>query len=766
MAERIKVGINGFGRIGRLVLRVLCKRGMPVDLVMVNDPFLKADAMSYLLKYDTVHGRFPGKVCGKDNKLCIEYAAGKEIEVLCTECRDPTTIPWGDNDVDFVIESSGAFTTVEKCTAHIKAGARKVVITAPSDDAPTFVMGCNEKNYKREQKIVSNASCTTNCLAPLAKVVNDRWGIKRGLMTTVHSTTATQKTVDGPSGKAWRDGRGASANIIPSSTGAAKAVAKVVPALDGKLTGMSFRVPTLNVSVVDLTCELTKPATYKEICAGLKEASETTMKGILGYTDEQVVSSDFVGEVHSSVFDEKAGIALDSTFVKLIAWYDNEWGYSNRVVDLLLYVAVAEKQPPKKMGNKRSLKDLSDAELRGKRVLMRVDFNCPVDKSGSVKSWNRVVAAVPTIKYCLEKDCSVVLMSHFGRPDGEVKPELTLKPILSKLSELLGRDVRFMNDCVGTEVEEVCKNLKKGDVVLLENLRWHLEEEGKVKVGAVTKKATPEALAAFRKSLSSLGDVYVSDAFGCAHRAHSSITGIDLKPKVAGLLMAKEVEYFSKLLENPTRPVLAILGGAKVADKIGVIYNLLDNVDMMYVGGGMCFTFAHVLNKIEIGNSLFDANSVGLVKVYKKKADKRGVKLEFPCDFVVAEKMEKGVKTEIVDAAAGIKKPLAGFDMGPKSIAMLKGMIGKAKTIIMNGPLGVFEIDEFATGTKEITLALADACAKGATVIIGGGESVMAVEKYGCFDKLSHVSTGGGAALELLEGREMPGILALDEKTH
>lgn len=757
-----RVGINGFGRIGRLVLRVLVARHMPVDLVLINDPFLKPEAMAYMFKYDTIHGRFKGTVEGKDGKLVITYE-GKTYTILCTDCREPKDIPWADNDVEWVIEASGAFTTLEKCTGHVKAGARKVLITAPSEDAPMFVYGVNHRNLKREQHIISNASCTTNCLAPLAKVIHDRFGIVRGLMTTVHATTATQKTVDGPSGKAWRDGRAASGNIIPSSTGAAKAVAKVIPSLDGKLTGMAFRVPTLNVSAVDLTCELKTPATYEEICKAVKEASEGDMKGIVGFTNEDVVSSDFIGEAISCVFDAKAGIALDKTFVKLVAWYDNEWGYSCRVIDLLLHDIAIQSTPAKKMGNKRSLRDVPDAELKGKRVLMRVDFNVPMDKTGNITSVNRITAALPTIRYCLERGASVVLMSHLGRPDGAVVPELTLKPIAAKVSELLGTPVKFLPDCVGPEVERACAELKPGQVVLLENLRWHLEEEGKVKIGTVTKKSTAEELAVFRASLSKLGDIYVNDAFGTAHRAHSSMTGVALPVKVAGLLMGKEVEYFSKLLEKPEKPVLAILGGAKVADKIGVIYNLIDKVDEMYIGGGMCFTFLKVLFGAQIGKSILDAASTGLVKVYKKKADKRGCKLVFPVDFVCAtDKDSKAV--EVRELAAGIPDNVAAFDIGPKSVAQLTQMIANARTILWNGPMGVFETEQFSAGTKACVDACIAASAKGAAVIVGGGETVMAAEKWNAMDKLSHVSTGGGASLELLEGKEMPGILYLDEK--
>ncbi|WP_067701356.1 glyceraldehyde-3-phosphate dehydrogenase [Erwinia sp. ErVv1] len=328
----IKVGINGFGRIGRIVFRAAQQRS-DVEIVAIND-LLDAEYMAYMLKYDSTHGRFDGTVEVKDGHLVVN---GKTIRV--TAERDPANLKWGEIDVDVVAEATGIFLTDETARKHIQAGAKKVVLTGPSkDNTPMFVMGVNHKSYDG-QDIVSNASCTTNCLAPLAKVINDKFGIVEALMTTVHATTATQKTVDGPSHKDWRGGRGASQNIIPSSTGAAKAVGKVIPELNGKLTGMSFRVPTPNVSVVDLTARLAKPASYKEICDAIKAASEGELKGVLGYTEDDVVSTDFNGEVLTSVFDAKAGIALSDTFVKLVAWYDNETGYSNKVLDLISHIA-------------------------------------------------------------------------------------------------------------------------------------------------------------------------------------------------------------------------------------------------------------------------------------------------------------------------------------------------------------------------------------------------------------------------------------------
>ncbi|RKP28449.1 glyceraldehyde-3-phosphate dehydrogenase [Metschnikowia bicuspidata] len=328
----ITIGINGFGRIGRLVLRIALSRP-DIKVVAVNDPFIAPDYASYMFKYDSTHGRYNGEVKSFSDKLVID---GHEITVFGE--KDPANIPWGRAGVDIVIESTGVFTSLNGAQRHIEAGAKKVLITAPSGDAPMFVMGVNEDMYSG-QTIVSNASCTTNCLAPLAKVINDTFGIEEGLMTTVHSITATQKTVDGPSQKDWRGGRTASGNIIPSTTGAAKAVGKVIPKLNGKLTGMALRVPTVDVSVVDLTVKLEKEATYEEILAAIKAASEGKLKGILGYTEDAVVSSDFLTSSESSVFDAKAGILLSPKFVKLIAWYDNEYGYSTRVVDLLEHIA-------------------------------------------------------------------------------------------------------------------------------------------------------------------------------------------------------------------------------------------------------------------------------------------------------------------------------------------------------------------------------------------------------------------------------------------
>ncbi|MDM0044586.1 type I glyceraldehyde-3-phosphate dehydrogenase [Variovorax dokdonensis] len=330
----IKIGINGFGRIGRMVFRAAVQNfKSDIEVVAIND-LLEPDYLAYMLQYDSVHGRFKGEVSVEGNNLIVN---GKAIRL--TAVKDPAELKWGEVGADVVIESTGIFLTKEGAQKHIDAGAKKVIMSAPSkDDTPMFVFGVNDKTYKGEA-IISNASCTTNCLAPLAKVLNDKWGIKRGLMTTVHAATATQKTVDGPSNKDWRGGRGILENIIPSSTGAAKAVGVVIPELNKKLTGMSFRVPTSDVSVVDLTVELVKEASYKDICAEMKSQSEGAMKGVLGYTEDKVVATDFRGDPRTSIFDAEAGIALDGTFVKLVSWYDNEWGYSNKCLEMVRVVS-------------------------------------------------------------------------------------------------------------------------------------------------------------------------------------------------------------------------------------------------------------------------------------------------------------------------------------------------------------------------------------------------------------------------------------------
>ena len=412
---------------------------------------------------------------------------------------------------------------------------------------------------------------------------------------------------------------------------------------------------------------------------------------------------------------------------------------------------------------KKSIKDIA---ITGKRVLMRVDFNVPQDKkTGAITNTARIVAALPTINYILAEGASVVLMSHLGRPDGERVEKYSLKPVATELEKLLGRPVTFLSDCVGQEVEAACRDLSAGSVVLLENLRFHIEEEGKVKLeDGTSKKADPDAVSRFRASLTTLGDIYCNDAFGTAHRAHSSVVGIGLPDRVAGFLMQKELDAFAKVLDHPKRPLLAILGGAKVADKIPLISNLLDLADEIIVGGGMAYTFLKVLRDMPIGTSLFDPEGAKLVPELMAKAEKKGVKIHLPVDFVCADAFDPAAKTQIASVEAGVPEGWMGLDAGPKTREKFANVILQAKTIVWNGPAGVFEFDAFSAGTESMANAIAEATAAGAISVVGGGDTATAAKKFHVIDKVTHASTGGGASLELLEGKELPGVAALQEK--
>ncbi|RRJ94257.1 phosphoglycerate kinase [Opitutaceae bacterium TAV4] len=412
-----------------------------------------------------------------------------------------------------------------------------------------------------------------------------------------------------------------------------------------------------------------------------------------------------------------------------------------------------------------SYKTIRDLNLAGKRVFIRVDFNVPQDKAtGAITNNQRIVAALPTIKYALEKGASVVLASHLGRPDGKKAAKYSLKPVADELAKLLGKPVKFLDDCVGPAVEAACApgTLKAGDVVLLENLRFHIEEEGKVKnEDGTSTKADKAAVEAFRASLSKLGDVYVNDAFGTAHRAHSSMVGVNLPAKAAGVLMEAELAAFAKVLDNPQRPLLAILGGAKIADKIPLINNLIEKANAIIIGGGMAFTFKKVINNMEIGNSLFDAEGAKLVPELVAKAKAKGVQLVLPVDYVIADKFAPDAASKTADDASGIPAGWMGLDIGPKSIALFTETIKASKTIIWNGPAGVFEFEKFAAGTAAQAAAVAAATASGATTVVGGGDTATAAKKFKVADKVSHCSTGGGASLEFLEGKALPGVVFL-----
>ena len=412
---------------------------------------------------------------------------------------------------------------------------------------------------------------------------------------------------------------------------------------------------------------------------------------------------------------------------------------------------------------KKTIKDLN---LAGKRVFIRVDFNVPQDKqTGEITNAQRITAALPTIQYALDQGASVVLASHLGRPNGQKIPKFTLKPVAAKLQELLGRPVKFLDDCIGSEVESTCASLTPGEVILLENVRFHIEEEGKAKDSdGNSVKADPAKVAAFRASLTKLGDVYVNDAFGTSHRAHSSVTGVDLPDKVAGFLVEKELAAFAAVLENPKRPLLAILGGAKIADKIPLIRSLLDKADDIIIGGGMAYTFRKIINGMEIGNSLFDPAGAEIVNELMNLAKEKGVAIHLPVDFITGDDFSPTANTGTATIEEGIPEGWEGLDIGPKSRALFSDVIAKSKTIIWNGPTGVFEFDKFAEGTKSMANAVAAATAAGAITVVGGGDTATAAKKFGVIDKVTHASTGGGASLELLEGKILPGVASLDEK--
>ncbi|PIA14520.1 phosphoglycerate kinase [Coemansia reversa NRRL 1564] len=415
------------------------------------------------------------------------------------------------------------------------------------------------------------------------------------------------------------------------------------------------------------------------------------------------------------------------------------------------------------LSNKLSINDI---DVKGKRVLVRVDFNVPQDKEQKITNNARIVAALPTIKHLLKQGASgIVLMSHLGRPNGQVVPKYSLRPVANELQTLLGRPVTFLNDCVGTEVENACANLTDGKVVLLENLRFHIEEEGSAKDKDGNKtKADPAKVKEFRESLTKLGDVYVNDAFGTAHRAHSSMVGVELPVRAAGFLMQKELEYFGKVTENPARPYLAILGGAKVSDKIQLIDNLLDKVNMMIVTGGMAYTFHKTLSGMKIGKSLYDAKGAEIVQKLVDKAKANNVEFVLPSDFTTADSFSPNANTGYATVQSGIDDELEGLDIGPESIKTFAEVISRAKTIIWNGPCGVFEFEKFAVGTNETMDAIIKAHDNGATTIVGGGDSATAAANRNLTERFSHVSTGGGASLELLEGKELPGVTALSTK--
>ncbi len=760
----MKVAINGFGRIGRLVLQAIVEQGLlgkEIDVVGVVDVSTEADYFIYQMKYDTVHGRFKAEFASEKSNPKAEANDVMIInghKILCIPAaKGPNALPWKALGVEYVIESTGLFTDSALAQGHIDAGAKKVLISAPGKGAvKTIVMGVNENEYDaNKHNIVSNASCTTNCLAPVVHVLLKAGiGIETGLMTTIHSYTATQKTVDGPSKKDWRGGRAAAVNIIPSTTGAAKAVGEVLPETKGRLTGMSFRIPTPNVSVIDLTFRSTRDTSIEEIDKALKDAANTYLKGYLGICKEELVSSDFIHDERSSIYDAKAtlenNLKGERRFFKIVSWYDNEWGYSCRVVDLLRHMHKVDMATPKLPDQPVVIekKTIRDVELQGKRVVMRVDFNVPLE-NGKITDDTRIVESLPTIQYAIEKGAKVILLSHLGRPKG-ITPEFTLKPVAERLGELLKKTVQFVPETYGAKAEKAVADMKAGDVVVLENTRFDKEEE-KGDYGLAKRWAE-------------YADIHVNDAFGTAHRAHSSNACIaQYVPSVSGFLMEKEIKFLAEVTYNPKAPYVVVLGGAKVSDKIAVINNFLNKANRILIGGAMMFTFLKAMGK-NVGSSLVEADKIGLAKELIEKAKAKGVELVLPTDVVIAQKKEAGAEKKVVSVDQGIPEGWMGLDIADATIELFKNKLQDAKTVVWNGPMGVFEIDDFAKGTKGVAELIASLTEKGTTTVVGGGDSASAVNKFGISKKFSHVSTGGGASLEFMEGKELPGIASINDK--
>jgi glyceraldehyde 3-phosphate dehydrogenase len=763
----VNVAINGFGRIGRQVISAMVEKGIwgkELIVVAVVDVSTDADYFAYQLRYDSVHGRFKGEVSTeksspdqKENDVLV--VNGHKIRCL-PPAKDLSLLPWREMNVGIVVEATGLFTESDLARGHLAAGARKVILSAPGKgvDVKTIVMGVNDEEYSPEKHhIVSNASCTTNCLAPVVHVLmKEGFGIETGLMTTIHAYTATQKTVDGPSKKDWRGGRAAAINIIPSSTGAAKAVGEVIPATRGKLTGMSFRVPVANVSVVDLTFRTARDTSIKEIDQAMRRASETYLKGILGVCDEDLVSTDFIHDDRSSIYDAKAtlenNLKGEKRFFKVVSWYDNEWGYSLRVVDLALKMARLGVD----RGDNLVLKGIEHGDLKGKRAFLRVDFNVPME-GGKITDDFRIVSSLASIRKAMAAGARLVLASHLGRPaEKGYEAEFSLKPAADRLAELLGKPVKFIPDCIGPAAREAVASLQDGEVALLENLRFYPGE------------ASNDG--AFSEELAALADVYINDAFGTSHRDAASMTGVPrvLGGGLAGDLVKKEVEVIHRALKSPGRPFVAVLGGAKVSDKVFVVRNLLHLVDEVLIGGAMAYTFLKAAG-LPVGKSRVETVVVdkkGNEKPVLKMAQEilelaraKGKTLVLPVDHVVVEKLEAGAPSRVVDT---LEDGWMGVDIGPKTRELYARKIAAAKTALWNGPMGVFEMKGFDEGTLAVARAFAEATASGGLTIVGGGDSAAAVRQFGFDDKVSHVSTGGGASLEMFEGKFLPGIAALD----
>ena len=745
----IKVGINGFGRIGRMVLRAAARDFPDIEVVGIND-LLEPDYLAYMLQFDSVHGRFKGTIAVDGSTLIVN---GKRIRL--TAVKDPAELKWGEIGADVVVESTGLFLTKETAEKHLAAGAKKVIMSAPSkDDTPMFVFGVNDKSYAG-QAIVSNASCTTNCLAPVAKVLNDTWGIKRGLMTTVHAATATQKTVDGPSNKDWRGGRGILENIIPSSTGAAKAVGKVIPELNKKLTGMSFRVPTSDVSVVDLTVELAKPATLQghlrgdEGRVGGRDEGRAGLHRAEGGRHRLPRRELHVGVRRRRRHRARRHVRQDHRVVRqrvgLLVQDAGDGPRDREVAGPGRRRAYALPHPEgNHRGTAMSFKRLSEIDVAGKRVFIRADLNVPQDDSGAITDDTRIRASVPAIRDALARGAAVMVTSHLGRPtEGEWTAQDSLAPVAQRLSELLGMPVPLVRDWVDGGQWQA--QLAPGKVVLLENCRFNKGE----------KKDNDE----LAQKMAKLCDVYVNDAFGTAHRAEATTHGLAKYAPVAcaGPLLAAELDALGRALANPQRPLVAIVAGSKVSTKLTILRALAARVDVLIVGGGIANTFVLAAGG-HIGKSLAEPDLVGEAKAI---LDEFPGKVPILVDAVVAKEFSATAKAEL-KAVENIAPDDLILDVGPTSMAFAEDGHRDAPARSSGTVRSACSSSTRSRTARRRSRTRSPS--RTAFSIAGGGDTLAAIAKFGVGEKISYISTGGGAFLEFLEGKTLPAVAALEAR--
>ncbi len=752
----IRVAINGFGRIGRNILRAIVEnRREDIAVVAIND-LGPVETNAHLLRFDSIHGRFPGEVVVAGDTITVTLGDYSTGPIKVTAIKSPADLPHAALDVDIAMECTGIFNSRDMAASHLAAGAKRVLVSAPADGADlTVVYGVNHDKLSRDHLVVSNASCTTNCLAPVAKVLHDLVGIDKGFMTTIHSYTGDQPTLDTMHKDLYR-ARAAALSMIPTTTGAAKAVGLVLPELNGRLDGTSIRVPAPNVSVVDFKFIAKRETAIAEINAAvLKAAASGPLKGVLATTDQPNVSSDFNHDPHSSIFHLDQTKVIDGTLVRVLSWYDNEWGFSCRMADTAVamgallageYTAASAHTAPQPR-----IRSLNGAILDGKRVLLRVDLNVPMS-GGVVTDATRIERVLPSIEALVAKGARVIVMSHFGRPKGR-EASTSLKAVAAKLRQMLpGREVRFVPDCIGAEVAQCTACLVPGEIAVLENLRYH--------DGEVANDVN------FARQLAAIGDIYVNDAFSCAHRAHASTHAIaKLMPAFAGLTMAAEIEALEAALENPRRPAVAVVGGAKVSSKITVLENLIPKIDCLIIGGGMANTFLLALGK-GVGRSLAEPDLVDTARKVLAAADRARCRIVLPFDVVVAREFKAGAP-HVATSVDHVPADGMILDIGPASAHAIGELLRTYRTLLWNGPLGAFELQPFDAGTTAVARAAADLTRQNSLVTVaGGGDTVAALNAAGVTDRFTYVSTAGGAFLEWLEGKTLPGVEVLLDNAH